>query len=72
MTRTITAGPAYLVDVLDLSAGEEHQLELPWHFAGRGSMATKGRWVTDEVPDEFVTRVQRFIPNEPEGDGARM
>ena len=67
LTRTITAGPAYVVDVLDLSAREEHQLELPWHFAGRGSVATKGRWVTDELPDEFVTRVQRFIPSEPDG-----
>jgi hypothetical protein len=24
---------------------------------------TKGRWVTDEISDEFVTRVERFIPD---------
>lgn len=63
LTRTITAGPAYVVDILDLSAREEHLLELPWHFAGRGAVATPGRWVTDELADEFVTRVQRFVPD---------
>src|SRR5437899_9772765 len=26
---------------------------------------SKGRWVDDELPDEFVTRVQRFIPDVP-------
>jgi len=63
--RIVTTGPAYIVDVTDLTAREEHLLELPWHIAGRGSVETRGRWVNDELPDEFVTRVQRFVPDEP-------
>jgi hypothetical protein len=51
------------VDVTDLSAREDHLLELPWHIAGRGSVETPGRWVSDELADEFVTRVQRFVPD---------
>jgi len=63
LNRIVTAGPAYIVDVTDLSAREDHLLELPWHIAGRGSVETPGRWVSDELADEFVTRVQRFVPD---------
>ena len=63
--RMVTAGPQYIVDVTLLGAKEETVLELPWHLAGRGGVDTKGRWVDDELPDEFVTRVQRFIPDVP-------
>jgi hypothetical protein len=63
--RTVMTGPVYVVDIVELTGREEHLLELPWHVAGRGAIATKGRWVADELADEFVTRVQRFIPDEP-------
>ena len=63
LNRIVTAGPAYIVDVTDLSAREDHLLELAWHIAGRGSVETPGRWVSDELADEFVTRVQRFVPD---------
>jgi hypothetical protein len=63
LNRIIAAGPAYLVDVVDLSGRDEHVLELPWHVAGRGSIESRGRWVTAELPDEFVTRVQRLVPD---------
>jgi hypothetical protein len=65
VTRLVTMGPNYVVDVVILSSGEDHLLELPWHFAGRGTVETPGRWVDDELPDEFVTRVQRFVPDAP-------
>jgi hypothetical protein len=67
LTRTIAAGPAYLVDVLVFGGTEEHIVQLPWHVAGRGDVETKGRWVEDALlsPNEFVTRVQRFVPDEP-------
>lgn len=65
LNRIVTVGPGYIVDVTDLSAREEHLLELPWHIAGRGTVETRGRWVDDELRDEFVTRVQRFVPDEP-------
>jgi len=65
VTRTVASGPAYVIDVIDLSAREDHVLELPWHVAGRGTIETKGRWEPAELADEFVTRVQRFVPDHP-------
>ena len=61
VNRIVTAGPGYIVDVTDLTVREDHLLELPWHIAGRGSIETAGRWEPDELADEFVTRVQRFV-----------
>ena len=64
VSRTVVSGPTYLVDVVEFSGSEAQQLELPWHFEGRGSVETPGggRWVDDTLPDEFVTHVQRFVP----------
>ncbi|HET8712255.1 MAG TPA: heparinase II/III family protein [Gemmatimonadales bacterium] len=65
LNRIVMAGPGYVVDVTDLSAREEHLLELAWHIQGRGAVETPGRWVDDALADEFVTRVQRFVPDAP-------
>jgi heparinase II/III-like protein/cellulose/xylan binding protein with CBM9 domain len=65
LIRMVATGPGYIVDVTILAGREEHLLELPWHIAGRGEVATRGRWVNDELSDEFVTRVQRFVPDAP-------
>jgi hypothetical protein len=67
LTRMIAAGPTYGVDVLVFGGTDEHAVELPWHVTGRGAVETKGRWVDDALlpPNEFVTRVQRFVPDEP-------
>ncbi len=67
LTRMIAAGPAYIVDVLVFGGTDEHVVGLPWHIAGRGAVETRGRWVEDALlsPNEFVTRVQRFVPDEP-------
>jgi hypothetical protein len=53
------------VDVVELSAPEEHLVELAWHFNGTGEIETKGRWIIDAIPAEFVSRVQRFVPDAP-------
>ena len=65
LVRMVTSGLHYVVDVTILAGRDDALLELPWHIAGRGSVATSGRWVDDELPDEFVTRVQRFVPDAP-------
>jgi hypothetical protein len=65
VVRMVATGPAYIVGVTMLAGKEDHLLELPWHLAGRGQVETPGRWVDDELPDEFVTRVQRFVPDAP-------
>ena len=53
-TRTVVAGSAYLLDVVELSPTEEHLLELPWHPAG------ESRWYRralgrPRAGDEFVS-----------------
>jgi hypothetical protein len=68
LIRTVIASPApspgYVVDVMELTGREEHGVELPWHLAGRGDVETAGRWVRDEIADEFVTRAEHFLPDE--------
>src|SRR3989449_404811 len=61
ITRTVVAGPAYLLDVIELASRSEHVLELPWHFAGTGDVG-RGRWTSGELADEFVSRVEKLVP----------
>ncbi|HEV8399721.1 MAG TPA: heparinase II/III family protein, partial [Gemmatimonadales bacterium] len=63
LARTVVQGPAYVVDVLELTGREEHAVELPWHFAGRGDIRTPGRWTDATFADPFVTRPERFVPH---------
>jgi hypothetical protein len=64
-SRTVVAGPAYVVDLVELAARDEHLLELPWHFTGDCSVETPGTWMPDELQDEFVSAVERFEPGAP-------
>src|SRR5438128_735879 len=61
-TRTLVTGPAYVLDVVELASREERLLELPWHFQGRSDVASPGRWEDAELAGEFVSRVERFVP----------
>ncbi|HEX7336741.1 MAG TPA: heparinase II/III family protein [Gemmatimonadales bacterium] len=63
LNRTLVAGPDYLLDVLELAAGDERMLELPWHLTGTVAVESRGRWEPGELPDEFVSRVERFVPD---------
>src|SRR5213596_2961957 len=61
ITRTVVAGPAYVLDVIELASRSEHVLELPWHFVGTGDVG-RGRWTSGELADEFVSRVEKLVP----------
>jgi hypothetical protein len=61
-TRTVVAGPRYILDVLELSAPEEHLVELPWHPSGRVDIQSAGRWEPEPGAGEFVSAVERFLP----------
>ncbi len=61
-TRTLVAGPRYLLDVLELSAAEEHRVELPWHPAIPMTPTAPGRWEPEPDADEFVRGIERFVP----------
>ena len=61
LARTVVAGPRYLLDVLELSAPEEHLVELPWHPNGLAAESV-GRWESETADGEFVRRLERFVP----------
>jgi len=61
IARTVVAGPAYVLDVIELASRSEHVLELPWHFVGAGDVG-RGRWTSGELADEFVSRVEKLVP----------
>ena len=58
LSRTLVAGPHYILDVLDLSAAAEHLLELPWHLNGRVEVVTPGSWTPAVLENEFVGEVE--------------
>jgi len=60
----VQTGPAYIVDVTMLAGREEPLARAAVAIAGRAG-GNAGRWVNDELPDEFVTREQRFVPDAP-------
>lgn len=66
MTRSLITGPRYLLDVVELSAAEDHLLELPFHLNGRVEVKTQGSWVPAELADEFAEQVERFVPGSAE------
>ena len=62
LSRTLVSGPAYLLDLLQLSSSDDRLLELPLHLSGRVEVKPAGSWVAAELPDEFVSRGERFVP----------
>jgi hypothetical protein len=48
--------------VIQLSAAEDHVLELPLHLSGRVEVKPAGTWETAELADEFVRQVERYRP----------
>jgi hypothetical protein len=63
LSRTLVSGPGYLLDLLDLSAEEEHLLELPWHLDGTVEVLTPGGWTSDRLAGELVSSPERFTGN---------
>jgi hypothetical protein len=60
LRRTLVSGPEYLLDVLDLSGGEERTLELSWHLTGDLAVTSPGHWEPARLDDEFVRGVERL------------
>jgi hypothetical protein len=61
LTRSLIAGPGYLLDVVELSGAEDRLLELPLHLSGTVE-APSGAWAPAKLENEFVQRVERFVP----------
>jgi hypothetical protein len=64
VARTVVSGPAYVVDVVELTSRADHVLEVPWHFGGTGKVG-RGTWISGDLADEFVSRVERLGPDNP-------
>ena len=61
LLRTVVAGPHYLLDVLELSAEQEHRVELPWH-PNAATAEPAGRWEPEPPAGRPVARLERFVP----------
>ncbi|HEU5170027.1 MAG TPA: heparinase II/III family protein [Gemmatimonadales bacterium] len=62
LCRTIVAGPAYLVDIVELSSDTDRLLEVPWHVAGAMALRSPGQWEPAMLEDEFTRDAERFLP----------
>jgi hypothetical protein len=62
LTRSLIAGPSYLLDVVELVGAEDHLLELPLHLSGTVDVSPSGTWTPAVLENEFVQRVERFVP----------
>jgi hypothetical protein len=63
LTRTVVAGPHYVLDILELFAADSHVLELPLHLTGKFELEGPGAWVGSEVlSEEFVEQPELFVP----------
>ena len=70
LTRTLVAGPSYLLDVVELSGTDDHTLELPWHLTGSVSVEPAGRWEPADFTDEFARQAERLVA--PPGASRRL
>lgn len=65
LTRTVVAGPQYILDIVESSGRDAHTLELPWHPAGQSTVVTNGTWTPDTIASEFVRDTERLTPVSP-------
>ncbi len=66
LSRTLIAGPSYVLDITELAGSVDHVVELSWHPAGEATVSSAGSWVADALDDEFVSDVERLVNR---GDG---
>jgi hypothetical protein len=64
VSRTVVTGPAYVMDLVELTGSDERLLEVPWHFAGAVDLTAPGRWMPGELAADGVDRVEEFEPSE--------
>jgi len=65
LTRTLIAGPRYLLDVFELDDAAPHRTELPWHLQGEVTVTSPGTWHPADLGDPFSRNAERFVPAGP-------
>lgn len=63
LTRSLIAGPGYILDVVELAGSEDRLLELPLHLSGTVEVSPSGTWAAAQLENEFVRQVERFVPS---------
>jgi hypothetical protein len=71
LTRSVVAGPEYVLDLVEFADEEPHLVELAWHPAGSLTVLTPGEWSAATLDDEFVSEVERFAPGAAEAIAVR-
>ena len=62
LARTVVAGPAHLVDVVEFADDQEHLVELPWHVDGVLEVLSPGAWEPATLEEPWVTGAECFRP----------
>lgn len=62
LTRTVVAGPAHLVDVVEFADEQEHLVELPWHVDGTVELLSPGAWEPATLEEPWVSGAERLRP----------
>jgi len=60
VTRSVVSAPTHLVDVVESSAREAVEVELPWHLNAAWRVISPGHWRTIEYANRFVDSAERF------------
>lgn len=60
VARTVVSAPTHVVDIVEFSAQEPIELELPWHLNAAWRVVTPGHWSTIEYANRFVRSAERF------------
>lgn len=55
VSRTVVAGPRWIVDIVELGARDSHTMELPWHV--QGEVATEGNVLSARTDDASLRLV---------------
>lgn len=60
-TRTLIAGPEYLLDLVEFSAETDRTAELAWHLQGEVGLLSQGRWEPADWNEPFIADPTRFV-----------
>ena len=60
VSRTIVAGPGWVIDIVRFDGRQSRRIDLPWHLAGAIVSEPDGTWEPDTLESEFADHVERL------------
>lgn len=61
VTRSVVAGPRYVIDVVELAGHDDRQIDVPWHLSGEVAPGG-GAWSPAGISEDFITDAESFAP----------